>query len=331
MLFNPWVNDLQTDKREIITIDANQDAVATFHRASLLINPAQAYLSTLTSRKSRRTMYSFLNKVTLRFAGTSIDHFDWSKLDRYAVRAVMEWLSQQDKAPATINTYLSALKGVAREAWLSKLIDSDTHQNIKAVKGNKGTRLPKGRALTHGELRALFSACETYEYAMGIRDSAILSVLAGCGLRRAEVAELKVKSVNFSEMTLIVHGKGNKERESFMPKATCSMLRRWCDEVRGDADGPLFTRIRKNAVVTDKGLSDQAIYFILERMRQEAGVRPFTPHDLRRTFASALLDNNEDLLTVRDAMGHASVVTTQKYDKRGKERLRKASQKLDFF
>lgn len=60
----------------------------------------------------------------------------------------------------------------------------------------------------------------------------------------------------------------------------------------------------------------------------QAGIEKFAPHDLRRTFASAMLDNGEDIVTVKDAMGHSSIATTQKYDRRGLDRLKKASQRL---
>ena len=95
-------------------------------------------------------------------------------------------------------------------------------------------------------------------------------------------------------------------------------------------DGPLFTRIRAGDDVTSQRLTPQAVYHILGQRRAESGIGECAPHDLRRTFASMMLDNGEDLITVRDAMGHASVTTTQKYDRRGDERLRKAADKLRF-
>ncbi|MCV5688813.1 site-specific integrase, partial [Escherichia coli] len=90
-----------------------------------------------------------------------------------------------------------------------------------------------------------------------------------------------------------------------------------------------FPRIRRFDDVTGERMSDQAIYHILETRRVEAGLEMFAPHDLRRTFASSMLDNGEDIVTVKDAMGHSSIATTQKYDRRGDERLKRASQRLD--
>ncbi len=84
--------------------------------------------------------------------------------------AVLEMLGDAGKAPATINTYLSALKGVALEAWTMKQLDTDSFQHIKQVRSVRGSRLPKGRALERHEIRNLFYTCENdssvKEYAM---------------------------------------------------------------------------------------------------------------------------------------------------------------------
>lgn len=123
-------------------------------------------------------------------------------------------------------------------------------------------------------------------------------------------------------------GKGNKERLAFMPMGTWQRLRTWIDDVRGEKDGPLFTRIRRFDTLTNDRLTDQAVYHVLQVRQRRAGIAKCAPHDLRRTFATAMLDNGEDLITVKDAMGHASVTTTQQYDRRGEARLRMARERL---
>lgn len=139
-----------------------------------------------------------------------------------------------------------------------------------------------------------------------------------------------MESVITRDRALRVLGKGNKERIAYVPDGAWQRLMRWVEEVRGEQPGPLFQRIRRFDDVTADRMTDQAIYHILETRRIEAGLEKFAPHDLRRTFASAMLDNGEDIITVKDAMGHASVTTTQKYDRRGDERLKQASRRLEF-
>ncbi len=243
--------------------------------------------------------------------------------------AVLEMLSDSGKAPATINTYLAALKGVALEAWTMKQIDTDSFQHIKQVRSVKGSRLPKGRALERHEIRSLFFTCESDPSSKGVRDAAILGVLLGCGLRRSEIVALDMVDMIYKDRALKVLGKGNKERIAYVPGGAWKRLEKWVEEVRGEHEGPLFPRIRRFDDVTGERMSDQAIYHILDTRRVETGLEKFAPHDLRRTFASSMLDNGEDIVTVKDAMGHSSIATTQKYDRRGDERLKRASQRLD--
>ncbi|MGY5359773.1 tyrosine-type recombinase/integrase [Cronobacter dublinensis] len=292
------------------------------------LNPAMAYLISLPSAASRQTMRSFLQIVAGMLGAKTLQHCPWGSLRRHHIQGLLEMLSASGRAPATINTYLSALKGTAREAWMMKLMDTDSYQQILAVRAVRGSRLTRGRALSADEVRALFTHCEQDKSCKGPRDAAMLAVMLGCGLRRAEVVGLDYESILAADQALRVLGKGNKERLAFMPDAVWQRLQDWIENVRGENPGALFTRIRAGDDVTSDRLTPQAVYHILHQRHRESGIGACAPHDLRRTFASMMLDNGEDLLTVRDAMGHASVTTTQKYDRRGDVRLRRAANKI---
>lgn len=293
-----------------------------------LLNPARAYLLSLNSPRSRQTMASFLGIVARMLGATGTDTCSWGSLRRHHVMAITELLRDTGRATATINTYLSALKGVAKEAWMLKLMDVESFQHIVAVRNIRGSRLSRGRALQHEEIRQLFFVCENDRSCKGPRDAALLAVLLGCGLRRSEAVGLSMCDIIVNERALRILGKGNKERLSYMPEGTWIRLKTWTEQVRGEQPGPLFTRIRRFDDITQGRLTDQAVYHILQVRQMQAGLEKCAPHDLRRTFATAMLDNGEDLITVKDAMGHASVTTTQKYDLRGEERLRQASKRL---
>lgn len=312
----------QSSKTGILLLD--DDRLNTAQR-----NPAVAYLLSLGSKRSRQTMGSFLRIVANMLQYPDIFTCPWGELKRFHVQAIIEMLQDSDKAPATINTYLSAIKGVAMEAWSMSLIDTDTYQHIRHIRSVKGSRLSKGRALSPAEVRSLFFTCESDGSGKGLRDAAIIAILVGCGLRRSEVVALDYESIMPREQALKVLGKGNRERVAFMPRGTWTRLNTWVEEVRGERPGALLTRIRKFDDVTSERMSDQAIYHILETRRIESGLEKFAPHDLRRTFASSMLDNGEDIITVKDAMGHSSIATTQQYDRRGDDRLKDAAQRLD--
>lgn len=292
------------------------------------VSPARAYLLSLNSPRSRQTMASFLNIVATMLGSSSLESCSWGSLRRHHVMAVTELLRDTGRATATVNTYLSALKGVAKEAWMLRLMDVESFQHIRAVRNLRGSRLPRGRALPPAEIHALFGACEADGSSIGTRDAAMLAVILGCGLRRSEAVGLDLRDIVTQERALRVLGKGNRERLAYMPAGTWQRLRMWIEEVRGEKDGPLFTRIRRFDTLTNDRLTDQAVYHVLQVRQQQAGIAKCAPHDLRRTFATAMLDNGEDLITVKDAMGHASVTTTQQYDRRGESRLRTARDRL---
>ena len=95
-----------------------------------------------------------------------------------------------------MNTVLCAVRGVAKAAWSLGLMTSEDYTRVAAVKGLRGSRLPSGRALSAGEVTALFDACFDDERAAGRRDAAILALLLGAGLRRAECAGLALSDYN---------------------------------------------------------------------------------------------------------------------------------------
>ncbi|WP_224055049.1 tyrosine-type recombinase/integrase [Celerinatantimonas diazotrophica] len=293
-------------------------------------NPAIAYLISLQSVRSRQTMKSFLNIVAKILGYISFKDCPWSELRRHHIQAVIEKLLAKGRSPATVNTYLAAIKGVMLEAWSMNQIDTDTYTHIRQIKSVKGYRVSRGRALSQFEIKQLFTTTNEDFSCKGVRDAAIIALLLGCGLRRAELVALNLNDIEYSSKTLVVMGKGNKQRRSFMPSSSWEYLQKWIYDIRGEYSGPLFTRIRRFDDVTLDRLSDQAIYHILQIRQKDAEIEPFAPHDLRRTFASMMLDNGEDIVTVKDAMGHASINTTQRYDRRGDERLQRASSRIIF-
>lgn len=314
--------------RHPVNVPGEANSPALYSDTVTKVNPAQAYLLSLNSVRSRQTMTSFLNIVARILGASDLTDCNWAELRRHHVLALIELLRDTGLAVATVNTYLSALRGVALEAWMLKLMDVDDYQHIRAIRSVRGSALPRGRALSRQEIRALFTACEADRSSKGVRDAALLGVLLGCGLRRSEAVALSYEDILTSEHAIKVLGKGNKERLAYVPSGSWQRLELWVDQIRGEQPGPLFTRIRRHDWLTDERLTDQAVYHILQMRQLEAGLDKCAPHDLRRTYATALLDNGEDLITVKDAMGHASVTTTQKYDRRGDKRLRDAINKL---
>jgi site-specific recombinase XerD len=293
-------------------------------------NPALVYLASLGSAESRRAMRKSLDVVAkLVMPGADPESFPWAGLRYQHTQAIRAKLADTTGAPAA-NRHLSALRGVLKEAWRLGQMDANDYQraiDLKPVKATTtATQAEKGRHLKQGELAALMGACDDGTKA-GVRDSALLALAYTAGLRRAELAGLQLADWHQDDCTLTVKGKGNKTRIVPITESACDALVDWL-AIRGNEPGALFTRIRKGDQVTGDGMTTQAIYFIMQERAAQAGVKAFSPHDMRRTFAGDLLDAGADIATVQKLMGHSSVATTAGYDRRDAKAKRAAVNKL---
>ncbi len=190
----------------------------------------------------------------------------------------------------------------------------------------RGERLPRGRGLSRGELRALFESCRGGKPA-DARDAALLAVLYAAGLRRSEVVDLQITDYDPETGVITVRGKGNKERTAYVDDGAADAMNAWI-AARGSESGPLFTPISKSGEITIRPITDQAVYEILRSRAKKAKVKSFSPHDLRRSCVSDLLDAGVDISVVQQFVGHANVTTTARYDRRGEHAKKRAAKSL---
>jgi site-specific recombinase XerC len=149
--------------------------------------------------------------------------------------------------------------------------------------------------------------------------------LLGAGLRRAECAALALSDYDRESADITVHGKGDKQRLMPLGVTADQAVRDWL-QVRGDWAGALLCRVGKNGVIEREGISSQAIYAALLKRGKSARVVHFSTHDLRKTYASRLIDLSGDISTVSRLLGHASIDTTVIYDRRGEAAKRKVAE-----
>lgn len=292
--------------------------------------PGRVYLARLAPG-SRRTMEQALgvimNVVTGGREYMDEDSFPWWDL-RYQHTAAIRTALASRYSPATTNKTLCALRGVLKEAWRLGLMAAEDYQRASDVAGIKSQKLPAGRALSPGEIRALFVACGADQSAAGARDAAILGLLYGGGLRRSEIRDLNRQDYDRETGGLVLReAKGSKDRTAYAANGTGLALEAWLD-VRGDEPGPLFVPVNKAGRVQMRRMSTQAVYGLLQKRVGQGAVSACSPHDLRRTFISDLLDAGADITTVSKLAGHASVTTTARYDRRGEAAKRKAVELL---
>ncbi len=298
----------------------------------LTLHPAQVYLASLAPG-SRRTMRSSLNAIAALLTGGRCDAMtlDWSKL-RYQHTAAVRTALGQRLAPTTVNKMLVALRRVLQEAYRLDLMDAGDYTKAADLKNFRVTTSLRGRALSLDEIKGLIAHCLELGTAIALRDGAVISVLRCGGIRRQELVRLTIADVNIETGAVLVrHGKGNKTRTVYLSEIALELVNRWL-EIRGDAQGALICPVNKSGRVTIRHFASDGdgIYKLVRERAKKAGIAHFSPHDFRRTFGSDLLEAGEDVFTVQDLMGHASTVTTKKYDKRGEARKRKAVQKLKF-
>ncbi len=287
-------------------------------------HPALVYLARLAPG-SRRTMRESLEEIARLVSGGTSDALSlpWQDLGYQHTMAIRARLAES-KAPATVNKMLSALRGVLREAWRLGLMGAESYHRAVDLPPVRGERLLSGRALIETEIRALFHACSEDASAAGRRDAALLAVLYGCGVRRSEAVGLDTGDLDPSGTLRVRAGKGAKDRLAHVPPSSARVLAEWL-AVRGSAPGALFVPVNKAGRLTLRRMTDQAVLGILRKRALQAGVRSFSPHDLRRTFISDLLDAGADLVTVQKMAGHANVTTTARYDRRPEEARRRAA------
>ena len=206
---------------------------------------SEIYLLSLQSEQSRVTMSSLLNVVAskLQKKKSHLD-VDWSKVTYEVILVLLSDLSTEGKSPATINVYLSALKGVAKEAWRKKIISVEDYQHIKEIKRIKGSRTTKGRALELDELNQLIDYCMMQDGVIAMRDAAVIALVYGAGLRRHEAANLMLSDLDIRSASLRVIGKGNKERINALHNRILEILDVWLLE-RGLVHGLYFKELVK--------------------------------------------------------------------------------------
>lgn len=286
--------------------------------------PAVLYLGELHTEYSKRTMRSALNLFARWGGAADFTQVNWAMLTPAAVSSFLRRQLALGKSGVSVNLYLAALKGVAKAAWQLELLDHDSLERIRSVKQVRVSRLPAGRSLSYAESAALLSAAAGDD-PKKVRDRAILTLFLGCGLRRAEVCGLQLDKVDVLGGTIRLIGKGNKERKAFLTPDVQRTVAEWLD-VRTEVPGYLFGNFTVGRRLrVDRPLNPSSLSRILKKYCDAAGVDPVTPHDLRRTFATRLIDRNVDLVTVKNLMGHANIATTSLYDRRGEDTMRRAA------
>ncbi|KAF1290467.1 site-specific tyrosine recombinase XerD [Candidatus Enterococcus leclercqii] len=241
----------------------------------------------------------------------------WQNVDRFLILGLLQQLQTEGKSSATIARMISSLRRFHQFLRQERYTDHDPMQHIESPK--KQQRLPDTLSLE--EVEQLIETPDTKEL-LGLRDRAILEVMYATGLRVSELIGLKLKDLHLSIGLLQTLGKGDKERIVPLGDYAIEWLGRYLDESR-----PLLTtkHPEEDHLFVNHhgtGLSRQGIWKNLKQIVRQAGItKTVTPHTLRHSFATHLLENGADLRTVQELLGHADISTTQIYTHITKKRM----------
>lgn len=287
-----------------------------------------AYIDGLAP-SGRRGITSLLNRsARILKRGADATGYPWEQLNYAAVAKVRATLLDDGYAVSSVNMALSALRGMAQTAFNLNCLDAETLARIRSVKRVSGDIQRKGRALDKSEIRGLIQAAKQHPQPVRrCRDVAIVLTLCGTGLRAGELVKLERRDYD-NGVLIVKQGKGRKYREIHVADAVDKAIRAWLKVGADETDRALFSRIQRNGKVASQPLTTTGLTGILEQLQHTSGITRFTPHDMRRTFITRLLEQGVDINTVRQLAGHSDISTTTRYDCRGEAMKVNASKRV---
>ncbi|KSU85650.1 site-specific tyrosine recombinase XerD [Fictibacillus enclensis] len=239
------------------------------------------------------------------------------KIQRANIVGYLLHLKENGKAATTIARNIASIRSFHQYLLREKISDADPSVHIETPKTER--KLPK--VLSMKEVEALLDVPDSY-HPFGMRDKAMLELLYATGIRVTELVSLDQSDVHLSMGFLRCLGKGNKERIIPLGKMAASAIQVYLESGRpalqkGKSGNALFLNHHGNR------LSRQGFWKILKHLAQKANIeKELTPHTLRHSFATHLLENGADLRAVQEMLGHADISTTQIYTHVSKTRLK---------
>ena len=239
-------------------------------------------------------------------------------LTRQDLRKWIAQLSREGLAPSSVTRAVSAARGLFRFLMLDGHLKRHPTEDLDTPQ--KFAYLPK--FLTEEEINRLFSAPEISTEA-GLRDRTVLELMYAAGLRVSELVSVRQADVDINSGLVICHGKGSKERRVPIGKSAIHWLQQYA-AMRADYGKPTSPRLFVNR---GKPLTRQFVWAMIKRHAASAGLKDISPHTLRHSFATHLLQNGADSRSVQALLGHSDISTTQIYTHITDRHLRSAYDK----
>jgi integrase/recombinase XerC len=276
---------------------------------------------------SKFTVISYLNDIDeYRYFLKTNELGEMDKIQQNISRYFLSYLNNKGYKPRSIARKLSSLRTFYRFMMNEKIIQTNIFSEINSPKLDKS--LPK--LVYYQELDNLFESIDVKDE-IGKRDYALLELLYGTGIRVSEFCNLRIQDIDFYNDSIIVMGKGAKERylpiHEHVKSALLDYLEFSRNEILKRAKGEITDKLFLNY----KGgpLTPRGVRVILNNINERAANNlKISPHMLRHSFATHLLDNGADLRSVQELLGHVNLSTTQIYTHVSKEKLKEEYEKF---
>ncbi len=245
---------------------------------------------------------------------------DLEDISRTNLRAFIADLSKSGLSPSSINRIISAVRGFYKFLLLDGHIKKHPAEDLDTP--TKGFYLPK--FMTEDEVDALLNQPDVSQE-MGLRDRAILELMYAAGLRVSEAANLRIDDIDVDSGILTCKGKGGKERKVPLGKSAVE----WLKSHLAKRKKKEYLEMR-NLFITSAGrpINRQIIFKLIKEYAEKAGLEDVSPHTLRHSFATHLLQRGADSRSVQAMLGHADISTTQIYTHITDQHLKKTYEKF---
>jgi integrase/recombinase XerD len=265
---------------------------------------------------ARNTILAYSRDIGKFLDFVKVGKLVWNRIPEEALVRFIHRESQAGLSARSLARLISGLRSYFKFLVLSGFVKKDPSSQLATP--STWRSLPK--FLTVDEVESLLQAPDGTK-PQGLRDRAMLEVLYGSGLRVSELVSLKLAEVNLEDGFLVCHGKGGKERIVPLGRTACGAVRRYIAEVRP----ALISEDRDELFLSRRGkpFTRQGFWKLLGRHARKAGLASrISPHTLRHSFATHLLERGADLRSVQLMLGHSQITTTQIYTHVSRERLR---------